>query len=131
LSGNRILAGLCLVSLLLALPQDLPNIWTGLNHPDPTATWKLSLGLSLKTLMAVVSVLGLWQDSAAGYAFLLGSSAQNLLVASGELLAVEDVWIDHVDQIAKPTLEAVFRIFCLGYLVLHWRKIVGLKEKRS
>ena len=122
------LALACLLSLLIALPVDAQNIWNGLFHPDLTATWKLSLGLSLKVLMGVLSILGLWRDSTFGYTFLLGSSALNLIMRGGELSALEGVWEDHLGQLVQPLLESFFRLFCLGYLGLHWRRMLGLKE---
>lgn len=106
-----ILAG-SILFLALALPNDLANIRFSLADTDH----RLALGLSLKTLMAVLAILGLWLDRTFGYAFLLGITLQSSLICVGSLLG-GDFWL--------PAIELLFRVNCLAFLIVNARRLVG------
>ncbi|MEW6282803.1 MAG: hypothetical protein AB1758_29600 [Candidatus Eremiobacterota bacterium] len=116
-----ILAG-SLVFLVLALPGDLSNIFWGGN-------WRLSLGLSLKTLMAVLAILGIWKQRSYGQPFLFGITAQSSLIRVGEFQAVAGLWSDYWSQLVLPGLELLFRLFCLIYLGLELTREVSKRGK--
>lgn len=108
---------------LLALPTDASNIWVALTDPGPDADWRLALGLTLKTAMTVLAVLGLWWDKTFGYCFLLGSSLQISLIRVGEFQAVD--FREYPVQLVLPGLDLVFRAACLVWLATRWRRLVG------
>lgn len=121
LPSHRLMALLTLALLLVWLPSDLPAIAEALSyHP------RLALGLSLKILMHLVAVIGLWRDRTAGYAFLLGASLQGLLVAAGGLRVYPLArWPEHLSLVWWPALDAALRVLSLGYLITRPGRMVG------
>jgi len=119
----KIVAALAAVFGLLALPSDLSNIWVALTDPGPDADWHLALGLSLKTLMTWLAVLGLWLDKTFGYCFLLGSSLQISLIRVGEFQAVD--FREYPGQLVLPALDLAFRAACFAWLATRWKRLVG------
>ncbi len=106
------------------LPADIESIRFGIEqHP------KLALGISLKLFMHVMAIAGLALDQAFGYAFLLGASAQGLIVSVSAVRAIPtaDWWL-HKGQLLVPALDVLIRIFCLGFLASCPRKMVGWEE---
>lgn len=109
------------VLLVCWLPADIASIRFGL-ETEP----RLAVGISLKILMHLLAVAGLFLDKTFGYAFLLGASLQGLLVASGSLrsLPISD-WAQHLTQIVGPALDVVLRLLSLGFLATRPGRIVG------
>lgn len=120
---NRAVAGLALAFFVLALPGDLRNIVAGLRGGDPGADWHLALGLSLKTLMTVGTIVGLWLDKTFGYCFLLGASLQISLIRCGEFQAVD--WREYPGQLLLPAVDLGFRLLSLAWLATRWRRMFG------
>ncbi len=119
----------CLLFFLLSFPSDLDAI---LNEGDG----RLSLGLSLKTLMVVLSIAGLAFDRTLGYAMLLGASLQILLIRLGDYSGVAAAaqvsgWGSYWKQMAIPATDAVFRLVCLVFLAFRWRRILGWEVSRE
>lgn len=96
--------------VLAALPGDLRNIWGAIFHPSvPELGWQLALGLSIKTATGLLSVIGLFLGRSWGWAFLLVSSLQCLLVQVGSLMGGgPNAW---------NVSELTFRVFCLAAFV--------------
>lgn len=120
-------AALVLTAFLLLywLPADIESVRYGLEHQP-----KLALGISLKLFMHVMAIAGLALDSTFGYAFLLGASAQGLLVSTSALRAIPmaDWWL-HKGQLIVPALDVLIRLFCLGFLASCPKRIVGMEEE--
>lgn len=106
-----VLAG-SVIFFLLALPNDIQGIRESLASPDR----RLALGLSLKTLMAVLAILGLSLDKTFGYAFLLGITLQSLLIQAGALSGAFN-WV--------ALTEILFRLNCLAFLIVYRQRMVG------
>lgn len=107
--------------LIYWLPTDLESIRDGLAS-EP----RLALGISLKILMHLLAVLGLYLDKTFGYAFLLGASLQGLLVASGAFRALPtETWWLYRSQLIAPTFDIYLRIFCLVFLATRPGRLIG------
>lgn len=114
------------LTLAVALPGDLRAIAEGLSNQGE---WQLSLGLSLKLMMHILAVLGLYLDQTFGYAFLLGASLQGGLIATGYLIALDPAArAEHPGQLVWPALDLAFRGYCLVFLAVNWRRIIGKEE---
>ncbi len=109
---RRLIVAGSVLFLVLSFPGDAQNIWGSLNSDDK----RLALGLSLKTLMAVLAIVGLELDKTFGYAFLLGISLQSLLIAVGRILGGDPV---------LAGIEVVFRLNCLAFLAVYRMRMVG------
>lgn len=118
---RKVVAIATAVLLVCWLPADIASIRFGL-ETEP----RLAVGISLKILMHLLAVAGLFLDKTFGYAFLLGASLQGLLVASGSLrsLPISD-WAQHLTQIVGPALDVVLRLLSLGFLATRPGRIVG------
>ncbi|MGE0489233.1 MAG: hypothetical protein AB7S38_08465 [Vulcanimicrobiota bacterium] len=115
-----------LLTLAVALPGDLRAIAEGFSDQGE---WQLSLGLSLKLMMHVLAILGLYLDQTFGYAFLLGASLQGGLIAVGYLVALDPTArAEHPAQLIWPALDLAFRGYCLIFLAVNWRRIIGKEE---
>lgn len=119
----KVVAAWAAVFGLLALPSDLSNIWVALTDPGPDADWRLAAGLSLKTLMTLLAVVGLWLDKTFGYCFLLGSSLQISLIRVGEFQAVD--FRQYPAQLVLPGIDLTFRAVCLVWLATRWKRLIG------
>lgn len=108
---------LTLFLLLYWLPADLESIRYGLEHHR-----ELALGISLKIFMHLMAIVGLARDEGFGYVFLLGASAQGLIVAVSALRAIpqSDWWL-HRGQLIVPALDATIRVYCLGFVAYSYR----------
>jgi hypothetical protein len=119
----KIIAVLAAVFGLLALPTDVPNFWAALTDPNSGADWRLALGLTLKTTMTALAVVGLWLDKTFGYCFLLGSSAQIAFIRVNEFLAVD--FREYPTQFVLPGLDLAFRAVCFVWLATRWKRLIG------
>ncbi|MCA9793821.1 MAG: hypothetical protein KC910_18550 [Candidatus Eremiobacteraeota bacterium] len=114
------------LTLAVALPGDLRAIAEGFSSQGE---WQLSLGLSLKLMMHLLAIVGLYLDQTFGYAFLLGASLQGGLIATGYLVALDPTArAEHPGQLVWPALDLGFRGYCLAFLAVRWRRIIGKEE---
>ncbi len=116
MSWRRILVAGSVVFFVLALPGDVQSIRESLASPDR----RLALGLSLKTLMAVLAIVGLELDKTFGYAFLLGITLQSLLIKTGAFLGAFPAAVDWL-----AVAEILFRLNCLVFLFVYRGRLVG------
>lgn len=120
------MALLTLALFLVGIPWDLDALGFGVSEQP-----ELAVGISLKILMHLVAVVGLWKDATPGYAFLLGASAQGLLIDYGSLTAVQpSQWGQFFSTLWWPATDSILRISCLVYLATRPGRIIGWEGKQ-
>ena len=122
---RKVALALTLLLLFYWLPADLESIRYGLKHQG-----ELALGISLKIFMHLMAIVGLARDEGFGYVFLLGASAQGLIVAVSALRAIplSDWWL-HREQLVVPVLDTAIRLYCLGFVAYSYRHFMGWDEE--
>jgi hypothetical protein len=118
---RKALAICLLVLLIYWLPFDISSLRDGLDHHP-----RLALGISLKLLMNILAIVGLWLDKTFGYAFLLGAALQGLLVSTSSLRAVPTVeWWHYKAQLIGPAIDVAVRVVGLVFLATRPGRLVG------
>lgn len=107
--------------LLYWLPADIESIRFGLAEQP-----KLAVGISLKIFMHLAAVVGLALDQTFGYAFLLGATAQGLVVSVSAMRAIPSTeWWHYKQQLWGPALDVGLRLFCVAFLATRPGRLVG------
>ena len=115
------LACLLFILTLWWLPWDVSSIQDGLSRH-----WQLALGVSLKLLMHILAIVGLWKDKTYGYAFLLGATVQGSLPATSSFLAIpSQEWWLYKEQLLRPAFDLLVRLLSIGFLATRPGRIVG------
>ncbi len=119
--SHRVVALVTLALLIIGLPWDVDALRFGVTEQP-----QLAVGISLKILMHLGAIVGLWKDITLGYAFLLGASAQALLIDYGSLTAVPPhQWSQFVSTLWWPVVDGILRMGCLVYLATRPGRIIG------
>ena len=107
--------GGCLLFLAVDGPGEMRDIGRSLVHPLPGFDAHLAMGLGVKLLMTLGTVVGLLLRQRFALACLLALSLQAILMRIGTLTTGFHV---------EPVVEVLFRIFCVYAAVARGKEVL-------